>query len=521
MIETIANPAVYAASEADRCLLCNDSPCSKACGKIDAGRVIRAYYFKNRQGAALRVAGAPDCAACETRNCQKVCIRKRVDRPVDIPFLMKHIRGEAMGAPDPKTEVDPTLAIDFCGFRCENPFVLGSSVITSSYGMCAAALRMGWAGVVIKTLTRVLCREASPRFDVSDKCGSHFSGFKNLEQLSEHRVEEDLKWIKQLKADFPSKLIVVSIMGRDETEWEELSRLVTENGADIIECNFSCPQMTYKNMGSDTGQNSKLVETYTRACRKGTKLPILAKLTPNLSAPDGFVQAALRGGATGIAGINTVKSLTTVDFRTTGNSGNSGKTAVSGYSGRAVKPIALRFMRDTAAILPPERHTLSGIGGVESWRDAMDFIMIGCANIQVCTAVMEYGQRIIEDLTEGLQLFLKKNNVPSLDSFVGTALGSVVAAADLDRESILYPAFDKTTCIRCGRCYISCRDGGHQAIELICGRMPQLIREKCVGCHLCRLVCPVGSIREGDRISKTEVVAAKQAASGVCAVKEL
>lgn len=509
MIEAIANPAVYAASETSRCLLCNDSPCSKACGRIDTGRVIRAYYFKNRKGAALRIAEAPDCAACETKSCQKVCIRKRVDHPVDIPFLITHIRGEATKYPAIDAGPDPTLAIDFCGFQCENPFILGSSVITSNYEMCAAALRMGWAGVVIKTLTRVLCREASPRFDVSDKCNSHFSGFKNLEQLSEHRVEEDLKWIRRLKADFPSKLIIVSIMGRDEAEWEELARLATVNGADIIECNFSCPQMTYKNMGSDTGQNSKLVEAYTRACRKGTELPILAKLTPNLDAPDGFVQAALRGGATGIAGINTVKSLTSVDFRTTGNSGNSGKTAVSGYSGRAVKPIALRFMRDTATILPPGRHTLSGIGGVENWRDAMDFIMVGCANIQICTAVMEYGQRIIEDLTEGLRLFLKEQNVPSLDTLVGAALDNVVAAADLDRESILYPAFDKTTCVRCNRCYVSCRDGGHQAIELIAGRTPQLIRDKCVGCHLCRLVCPVGSIREGDRISKTESIAMK------------
>lgn len=510
MTEPIANHAVYATSEASRCLLCNDSPCSKACGKIDTGRVIRAYYFKNRQGAALRVAGSPDCMACETKNCQKVCIRKRVDRPVDIPFLITHIRKEATTLPVSKAGMEPTLAINFCGFRCENPFVLGSSVITSNYEMCAAALRAGWAGVVIKTLTRVLCREASPRFDVSDKYGSHFSGFKNLEQLSEHSVEEDLKWIKQLKANFPSKLIIVSIMGRDEAEWEELSRLATENGADIIECNFSCPQMTYKNMGSDTGQNNKLVETYTQACRKGTKLPILAKLTPNLSAPDGFVQAALRGGATGIAGINTIKSLTTVDFWTTANSGNSGKTAVSGYSGRAVKPIALRFMRDTATILPPERHTLSGIGGIENWRDAMDFIMIGCANIQICTAVMEYGQRIIEDLTEGLRLFLKEYDVPSLDILIGSALNNIVAAADLDRESILYPAFDKTTCIRCGRCYISCRDGGHQAIELTGGRMPQLIREKCVGCHLCRLVCPVGSIREGNRISKRDAAPEKR-----------
>lgn len=502
MTDDISNKVVYATSESGRCLLCNDAPCSKACGKIDTGRIIRAYQFKNRRGAALRLTNTPDCVTCEEQNCTKGCIRGRVDRPIDIPFMMTHIRMKEAELPTVNTTVKPTLSIDFCGFLCENPFVLGSSVITSNYEMCALALRAGWAGVVIKTLTHVLCNETSPRFDVSDKCGSHFLGFKNLEQLSEHQVEDDLKWIKRLKKDFPSKLIIVSIMGSNEDEWEELSRLVTENGADIIECNFSCPQMTYENMGSDTGQNNDLVEAYTQACRRGSNLPILAKLTPNLNAPDGFVQAAIRGGANGIAGINTIKSLTNVDFSNTCNTGNVGKTAVSGYSGRAVKPIALRFMHDTATILSPEQHTISGIGGIENWRDALDFIMVGCANIQVCTAVMEYGQRIIEDLTEGLLLFLKEQNAPSLDIFIGSALSNIVTAADLDRKSVLYPVFDKTTCVRCGRCYISCRDGGHQAIEHINGRTPQLIHDKCVGCHLCRLVCPVGSIREGNRVAK-------------------
>lgn len=492
------NPDIYALDQAGRCLLCYNSPCSKACKSIDTGKAIRSYYFKNTQGASLQLAGTPNCASCTTQACRKVCLRGRVDNPIDIPFLISHI-GQSQTASVSSSGSEPSLEIEFCGFRCENPFVLASSVITSTYDMCASALRAGWGGVATKTISYHKSREVSPRFDVSYKSAGHFGGFRNLEQLSEHPVERDFEWVKRLKRDFPSKLIIVSIMGSNEAEWQELARLTTQSGADIIECNFSCPQMTQGGMGSDMGQNSHLVRQYTKATRRGSTLPIIAKLTPNLSAPDEFVKAAIEGGADGIAGINTIKSLTNVDFQSADNAGIFGKTAVSGYSGRAVRPIALRFMHDTALILPPAQHTMSGMGGIETWRDAMDFIMIGCANVQVCTAVMEYGQRIIEDLTEGMQLFLKSRGLTSLNSLVGSALERIVAPADLDRQSIVYPQFNKTTCIGCNRCFVSCTDGGHQAIALTNGRLPMLIEHKCVGCHLCRLVCPVGSITQRER----------------------
>ena len=265
--------------------------------------------------------------ACDTKSCLKTCSRLKIDRPIDFPFILEVIRDNY------KTTIDkkyPSLEVDFCGFKCENPFILASSVIGHNYQMCAKALSMGWAGVSIKTLSYTKILETSPRFDVSDKFNGHFCGLKNLEQLSENSVEEDLIWIKKLKQDFPTKLLIVSIMGQNEQEWEDLARLAEASGADIIECNFSCPQMTYKGMGSDTGQDPQLVELYTKACKRGTKLPILAKLTPNLSSPDTFVNAALNGGAEGIVGINTIKSLTSVKFNKL-NPGNNVKTAVTVY----------------------------------------------------------------------------------------------------------------------------------------------------------------------------------------------
>lgn len=486
----------YITNETTRCLLCHDPLCTKACPKhADTGAVIRSLFFQNRAGAAQKLKDFTGCNSCQTRACQKACLRKLIDSSIDIPYLMEYAQHQK------KTTTPPSLAITFCGFPCENPYILGSSVISSNYEMCATALRAGWAGVVTKTCSYFDIKEASPRFDISEKQGTHFSGFKNLEMLSDHSIDENMAWIARLKRDFPTKLIVVSIMGANEAEWEELARRATQSGADVIECNFSCPQMTYKGTGADTGQNSQLVLAYTRACRRGSHLPILAKLTPNLSTPDEFVQAALEGGADGIAGINTIKSLTTVRPDKEGHlTGQDAHVAISGYSGRAVKPIALRFMHDTARILSPKKHTISGIGGITTWEDALDFLLIGCANVQVCSAVMEYGYRIIDDLTEGLASYMEQHGIQSLQQIVGTALPTIVTPDQLNRTTKIIPKIDNDKCIGCGRCYLSCRDGGHQAIVHGANRKASLILDKCVGCMLCYYICPVDAISEGQRV---------------------
>lgn len=154
------------------------------------------------------------------------------------------------------------LSIEFCGVKCENPFFLSSSPVGNCYEMCAKALETGWGGIVFKTIGFFIAKEVSPRFTNLEKEGTPFLGFKNMEQIAEHSLEENLEAMKKLKQNYPNKVLVASIMGQNEKEWEELARLVTEVGADIIECNFSCPQMTSSAMGSDVGQNPQLVKKY-------------------------------------------------------------------------------------------------------------------------------------------------------------------------------------------------------------------------------------------------------------------
>ncbi len=396
------------------------------------------------------------------------------------------------------------LSIDFCKVRCENPFFLSSSVVGSNYEMCAKALKMGWAGVVFKTIGFYIPNEVSPRFDAFEKENTPFIGFKNLEQISDHPLKQNLIWLKKLKEDFPNKVIVASIMGEKEDEWTELAKLVTEAGVDMIECNFSCPQMTSEAMGADVGQNPELVKSYCKAVRKGTNLPIISKMTPNLHNMSIPAIASIEGGANSIAAINTVKSITNIDIDNFIPLPNiNGKSSVSGYSGKAVKPIALRFINEIAKNEKLKGIPISGMGGIETYKDAVEFLASGASNLQITTAVMQYGYRIIEDLISGLSLYMEEKGFKKLEDFIGAAVNNVVSADKLDRNYIIYPKFDEDRCIGCGRCYISCFDGGHQAINWISkDRKPVLNRNKCIGCHLCAAVCPINCISSGEILYK-------------------
>lgn len=481
--------------EVARCLLCADAPCGHK-----TARALRALRFENIWTAAELFDRLNDE---EIAAAEKACIH--YDKPIRIAELKKAVLNDPKYTDIPKNQNLPSLEINFCDMTCENPFFLASSAICTNYEMVARAFDAGWAGVFYKTICKQDIREVSPRFDAVRKEGTPFVGFRNMEQLSENPYDVDFEILHRLKTNYPSKRVIASIMGQTEEEWVELAKMAEDAGCDAVELNFSCPQMRYAGMGSDIGQNPELVLAYTSFVAEAVSIPVIPKMTPNVKSLDKASVACYFAGAKGISAINTIKSITMSPEAEVNK-----KKTISGYSGKAVKPIALRMIYEMTGnpLLQKasiQKHMdISGIGGIETWRDALEFIQLGCRNVQVCTAVMQYGYRIIDDLKMGMQHYMAERGITELKKLVGEELKNIVLPSELDRETMVFPKVDREKCIGCGRCYISCQDGGHQAITFEEDRKPHIVGSKCVGCHLCRLVCPTGAIGMARRVPKQQ-----------------
>ena len=480
---------IHIHEESARCLLCDNAPCG-----AKASRAIRALRFDNHWTAATLFNEMSDE---ELLQAEKACIH--YDRPIRIAELKK-----AVSQSNSKlSTLNSQLSISFCGIPCENPFFLASSAICTNYEMVARALEAGWGGVFYKTICKQDIVEVSPRFDAVGKEGSSFIGFRNMEQLSENPYEMDFDILRRLKQNYPTKVIVASIMGQTEEEWVELAKMAENAGCDAVELNFSCPQMKMTGMGSDVGQNPELVLFYTSFVKRAVKIPVIPKMTPNIASMTQAALAVFFGEGDGISAINTIKSITMSPLSEVNH-----KKTVSGYSGKAVKPIALRFILDIVQhrivynVTKDKPIEVSGIGGIETWRDALEFMQLGCRNVQVCTAVMQYGYRIIDDLIDGMKHYLTERGLDSIEAIVGEEVPNFVLPSDLDRDTMVFPTINREKCIGCGRCYISCSDGGHQAITFGPDRKPHIVGTKCVGCHLCRLVCPSHAIGVANRVPK-------------------
>ena len=485
------------------CVFCGNAPCDSACPRqVFPEKLLRSVWMHNEVCAAASLPEGNPCAGCDAP-CERACVK---EEKVPIRRLISKLAEEVKPCIDNvPPEDESALETDICGVRLENPFLLSSSVVASTYDMCARAFEAGWAGATFKTICAFDIHEASPRYSAIKGEGGAIIGFKNIEQLSVHSVPENLATFRRLKKEYPNKVIVASLMGRDDAEWTDLARQCEENGADVIELNFSCPNMMDEVLGSAIGQNPELVERFTAAARRGAKIPIIAKLTPNVEAMSPAAEAAMRSGASGVSAINTIKSIMVINPHTYISSpAVHGMSAVGGYSGNVVRPIALRFIAEMGRNPALSGMYISGIGGVETWVDALEFLLMGAGSIQITTAVMQYGYRIIDDLKSGLNYYLKEKGIKNVRELVGEGLEFVSESTDaLERDTIVYPKFDRSACIGCGRCEISCADGGHQAIRLNENRRPVLDPKRCVGCHLCVLVCPMEAIlSSGKRVAK-------------------
>ena len=465
----------------NNCLLCHNAACTKACGLMEPDRILRSLYFDNENVVVNNMPESIPCEQCSGR-CETAC-------PIhlDIRDIMLSIPKDEPR----KKQIDyDVLKTDFCGIPLENPFLLSSSVIASTYDMCARAFEAGWAGAAFKTVCLMDIIEASPRYSAIKGDNERIIGFKNIEQLSDHSLIENVAIFKELKKNYPDKFLLVSIMGRNEEEWAYLAEVMNDSGADALELNFSCPNMTEGNTGSDVGQIPELVKKYCEVVKKHSRLPFIAKLTPNVTHIEESADAAIQGGADGVAAINTIKSLIEVDIDPSDGIFNA---SIGGYSGKAVKPISLRFTVELSKDEHLKDKHISSMGGIETWRDALEFIVLGADSVQVTTAVMQYGYRIIDDLKDGMALYLMEHGYKSVKDIENSTIKGIVPTEQLDRSYVIYPKFLRDRCVGCQRCYISCMDGGHQAIQIIDGK-PLMKPDRCVGCHLCILVCPCNAI---------------------------
>jgi dihydropyrimidine dehydrogenase (NAD+) subunit PreA len=391
------------------------------------------------------------------------------------------------------------ISVKFCGVEMPNPFMLSSAPPTGTGEMIKRAFKAGWGGAVTKTLAlnkdlanNVTPRLASLSFPGKTDEPKKLYGLENIELITDRSLDIWLSEIKEIKNEYPEHLLVASIMagGNDESAWKELAAGCQTAGADMLELNFSCPHgMPEKGMGSAIGQNPEITKKVTSWVRNSVKIPIIAKMTPNITDICVPARAAIEGRADAISAINTVASVMGVDLKTLNPLPDvGGKSTHGGYSGPAIKPIALKAVSSIASEL---KIPISGIGGIESWSDTAEFILLGATTVQICTAVMFHGFRIIEELTDGLRGFMEDHGFEKIDDFIGLSVQKLTDHTSLDRSIKMISSIDKSTCVKCDLCVVSCRDAGYQALSTGEDRIPVVDEKLCTGCSLCVQCCPV------------------------------
>ena len=390
------------------------------------------------------------------------------------------------------------LRSDFVGIKSPNPFWLASAPPTDKEYNVVRAFQAGWGGVVWKTLglDPHIVNVNGPRYGAVWGADRRLLGLNNIELITDRPLQTNLDEIKAVKRAWPDRAVVVSLMVPcEEVCWTEILKQVEDTGADGVELNFGCPHgMSERGMGSAVGQVPEYIEMVTRWCKQNTRMPVIVKLTPNITDIRYPARAAKKGGADAVSLINTVSSITSVDLDLMAPEPTiDGKGSHGGYCGPAVKPIALNMVAEIARDAETAGLPISGIGGVTTWRDAAEFMALGAGNVQVCTAAMTYGFRIVTEMIDGLSRWMDGKGYARTSDFTGLATQNVTDWQYLNLNYVAKARIDQDLCIKCGRCHIACEDTSHQAITAMKDgvRHFEVIDAECVACNLCVNVCPV------------------------------
>lgn len=384
------------------------------------------------------------------------------------------------------------LSVDFCGIKLENPFILAPSPSTDHLDLLIQAFEAGWAGAVLKTVavdSSIVSRVFPLVMRIEQE--SAFIGLQNIDLVSEHSVEEVEQNVRALKKRFPNKVVIPSIMASTKEDWQSLAKRFVAAGADIIECSIWCPH------GAEWGLCTMVQEPVgTEQIARWVKeaagdVPVVIKLSAQDSDIIATAVAVERSGADGVCAINTIKSITGVNLDTLIPYPNvAGLSTYGGLSGPALKPIALRC---TAEIAQNVKLDIAASGGITTWQDGVEFLLLGAGTLQICTAVLRYGIGIIGGLKSGLEGWMEEKGMNSLTEVIGRSLPYLVGHSQLPRGIQFVSNIRAEACNGCNDCYTACQSGGHDAISLVEG-LPQVIMSKCIGCGICRAICSVRAI---------------------------